>query len=212
MYPDWAGFGGRNRLPFAPGTAIISCRSGADETAAQYVKKPMPSTTALQQEPASRIAQRVAIAEAALSFAGAGIAGTLWGADRVHKDVPCSANGGCAIVASSAWSHIDLIVLHDVPVALLGLAGYVALLTLAMLRLGTESARTDGVLRRLIWLFAGGGAAYSWYLQWVAHVKIGAFCVWCRSSALVMTTLLLLATWEWWAAHRRQKENREAHG
>ncbi len=166
----------------------------------------MPSATALQQKPAGRVAQRVAVIEAALSFAGAGIAGTLWGADRMHKDVPCSADGGCEIVASSVWSHVDLLVLHHVPVALLGLAGYVALLTLSMLRLGTESTRTDGVLQRLIWLFAGAGAAYSWYLQWVASAKIGAFCVWCRSSALVMTALLLVATWEWWAARRRQKE------
>lgn len=155
---------------------------------------------------ASAVHQRVAVIEAALSFAGAGIAGTLWGADRMHKDLPCSADGGCEVVASSAWSHVDLIVLHHVPVALLGLAGYVALLTLAMLRLGTESAKTDRGLQRLIWPLAAGGAAYSWYLQWVAHVRIGAFCVWCRSSALVMTALLLLATWEWWASRRRQAE------
>lgn len=161
---------------------------------------------------AAAIHQRVALAEAALSFAGAGIAGTLWGADRAHRDVPCSADGGCELVAGSAWSHVDLVMLHHVPVALLGLAGYLALLTLAVLRLGTESAKTDRSLRRLIWLFAGGGAAYSWYLQWVAHVKIGAFCVWCRSSAFVMTALLLLATWEWWAWHRRQREEaKEEH-
>jgi uncharacterized membrane protein len=164
---------------------------------------------------AASIRQTWVVIEAALSFAGAGIAGTLWWADRTHQDVPCSANGGCEIVAASAWSHVDLIVFHHVPVALLGLLGYLALLTLAMLRLGSESDEGDRRLHRLIWLLAAGGAAYSWYLQWIAHAKIGAFCIWCRSSAFVMTALFLITTWEWWTARRKtQKIQRrlERHG
>lgn len=143
--------------------------------------------------------------EAALAFVGAGIAGTLWWEDRVHQDVPCSADGGCGIVNASRWSHVDLVVFHHVPVALLGLLGYVALLTIAMLRLGSETERADRLLHRFFWLLAAGGAAYSWYLQWIAHAKIGAFCIWCRSSAIVMAVLLLIATWEWWAARRARR-------
>ncbi len=154
---------------------------------------------------AASIRQAWVVIEAALSFLGAGIAGTLWWADRTKLDVPCSADGGCEIVNSSAWSHVDLILWHHVPVALLGLLGYLALLTLAMLRLGAESDAGDRRLHRLIWLMAAGGAAYSWYLQWVAHFKIEAFCIWCRSSAVVMTVLFLTATWEWWAARRRTR-------
>ena len=158
---------------------------------------------------AASIRQTGVVIEAALSFAGAGIAGTLWWAHRMHEDVPCSADGGCDIVNNSAWSHLDLLVWHHVPVALLGLAGYLGLMTLAMLRLGSESAAWDRRLHRLIWLLAAGGTAYSWYLQWVAHARIGAFCIWCRSSAVVMTLLFLAATWEWWAVRRRpRKEER----
>ena len=145
------------------------------------------------------------IAEAALAFAGAGIAGTLWWADQTRQDLPCSASGGCEIVASSAWSHVDLIVFHHVPVALLGLIGYILLLTLAMLRLGADNARLDHRLHQLIRLVSGGGAIYSWYLQWVAHAEIGAFCIWCRSSAIVMTVLFCTATWEGWAARRQSR-------
>ena len=152
---------------------------------------------------AASIRQTCTLIEAALSFVGAGIAGTLWWKERMHQDVPCSADGGCEIVAASAWSHLDLIVFHHVPVALLGLIGYLVLLTLAMVRLGSESSAWDRRLGRLICLIAAGGAAYSWYLQWVAHFKIGAYCPWCRSSAIVMTLLLLTATWEWWALHRK---------
>lgn len=155
---------------------------------------------------AASIRQTCTVIEAALSFAGAGIAGTIWWKDRMHQDLPCSADGGCELVAASAWSHVDLLFWHQVPVALLGLIGYVGLLTLAMLRLGSESDTWNRRGHRLIWLAAGGGTAYSWYLQWIAHAKIGAFCVWCRSSAIVMTLLFLTATWEWWATRRTGSE------
>jgi uncharacterized membrane protein len=151
-------------------------------------------------------------AEAALAFAGAGIAGTLWRADQLHQDVPCSADGGCEIVAASAWSHINLLFLHHVPVALLGLLGYVLLLSLAMLRLGTDNERLDSRLHMLIALVSGGGFLYSWYLQWVAHAEIGAFCLWCRSSAFVMTALFGVSMWEWLADRRPGQRRQEIHG
>lgn len=161
---------------------------------------------------AASIRQTWVVIEAALSFVGSGIAGTLWWADRTRQDVPCSADGGCEIVAGSAWSHVDLLFWHHVPVALLGLLGYVGLMTFAMLRFGSESEVWDRRLHRLIWLLTAGGTAYSWYLQWVAHARIGAFCVWCRSSAVVMTVLFLTATWEWWAVRRRERREEETYG
>jgi uncharacterized membrane protein len=151
-------------------------------------------------------------AEAFLSFVGAGIAGTLWWADQTRQDVPCSADGGCAIVNASRWSHLDLIFFHNVPVALLGLIGYVLLLSLAMLRLGSENARLDRGLHLLIGLISAGGAVYSWFLQWIAHADIGAFCIWCRSSAIVMTLLFCMAAAEWAAGHRQNLERQKTHG
>ncbi len=148
-------------------------------------------------------------AEAALSFVGAGIAGTIWRADQIHQDLPCTADGGCEIVNSSRWSHVDLLVLHHVPVAILGLAGYVLLLSLAMLRLGSDSPRLDSRLHALIGFISGGGVLYSWYLQWVAHAEIGAFCIWCRSSAIVMTVLFGIAAVEWLAGRRLSQTRQE---
>lgn len=148
-------------------------------------------------------------AEAALSFVGAGIAGTIWRADQIHQDLPCTADGGCEIVNSSRWSHVDLLVLHHVPVAILGLAGYILLLSLAMLRLGTDSPRLDSRLHFLIGFVSGGGVLYSWYLQWVAHAEIGAFCIWCRSSAIVMTVLFGTAAVEWLAGRRLSQRRQE---
>ncbi len=150
-------------------------------------------------------------ADAALSFLGAGIAGTIWRADQLHQDLPCTADGGCEIVNASRWSHVDLIFLHHVPVAILGLAGYVLLLSLAMLRFSTDNGRLDSRLHTLIGLISGGGVLYSWYLQWVAHAEIGAFCIWCRSSAIVMTILFGTALLEWWAGWR-PRQRQEIHG
>ena len=152
---------------------------------------------------AASIRQTLLGIEAALSFAGAGIAGTLWWQDRTQADLPCTSHGGCEIVWQSAWSHVTLGPFHDVPVALLGLFGYVTLLSAAMFRLAGEPGQTDAIAHRLFWLVSAGGMAYSWYLQWVAHYEIGHFCIWCRTSAWLMTALFLLGTLEFFAARRR---------
>ena len=136
------------------------------------------------------------LAGAALSFVGAGIAGSLWWSERAGVDLPCTASGGCALVAASRWSHLNLPGLPHTPVALLGLLGYVFLLGLSLVRFGTESERADWRLHGLFWLITGTGTAFSWYLQWVAATEVHAYCPWCRASAWTMTALLLTATAE----------------
>ena len=153
-------------------------------------------------------------AEAFLAFAGAGIAGTIWRFDQLHQDLPCTSDNGCGIVAASPYSHIDLIFVHNVPVALLGLLGYLLLLSLAMLRLGSDNLRLDRTLHGLIGLVSGGGFGYSWYLQWIAYDKIHATCIWCRVSAVIMTLLFSTAVWEWRAGRlpsQRRQETLSEH-
>ena len=147
-------------------------------------------------------AAKLNYAEAFLSVLGAGIAGTLWWSHRVHVDLPCTSDGGCIQVADSHWSSLTLGPLHDIPVALLGMIGYIVLLTLSMMKMGAETETSVRRLHSLLWLVSLGGTAYSWYLQYVAHFKIGAFCIYCFSSACTMTLLFLLATVEA-ALHRR---------
>ncbi len=170
----------------------------------------MSSTAAVihQSEP---VRQTCTVIAAVLSFVGAGIAGTLWWTEKTRQDVPCSADGGCAIVAASKWSHVDLIFWHDVPVALLGLLGYIFLLSIAMLRLGWENEAVQRRLHGLTWLTTATGTAYSWYLQWIAHFEIGAYCPWCRASAITMTVLFLTVTAEWLAQKRRRNGRVPAH-
>ena len=132
----------------------------------------------------------LSLVQTALAFAGAGVAGTLWWAHRANLTLPCTAGGGCDVVAASRWAHVTLGPLHDVPLALCGFVSYLVLFTLAMAKWGTDTDRTAHILRVLLLTGTLAGTVFSWYLQWVAHEKLGAFCVWCRASALIMTALL----------------------
>lgn len=127
-----------------------------------------------------------------LSFIGSVIAATIYIADKRNVDLPCSANGGCSVVASSSYSHISFLFVHDLPVAAFGLFGYVLALTIALWRLTNADSRPSLSHKSLLTL-SFLGFSYSWYLQYVAHFVIGAFCVWCFSSAVTMT-LLFCAT------------------
>lgn len=167
---------------------------------------------------------RWSILEAALSFAGAGLAGTLWWTHRHHVELPCTADGGCIQVANSSHAFVNIGPWYEVSVALLGFLGYLALMTLSMMKLGAETPKAARGLHRLLWAGSAGGTAYSWYLQYIAHFVIQAFCVYCFTSACLMTVLFVVATreawvlrrapsrgmgriWEDWAARRRSKSS-----
>ncbi|HYH89735.1 MAG TPA: vitamin K epoxide reductase family protein [Solirubrobacteraceae bacterium] len=88
----------------------------------------------------------------------------------------CAIAHGCATVQKSSYAE-----LAGVPVALLGLLGYVAIL--ASLAGDGERART--ITAGLC--FAGFG--FSAWLTWVEVGELHAICVWCVGSALCMTAL-----------------------
>lgn len=136
---------------------------------------------------------RFQIAELIFSFLGALIAGTKYLADRNHYDLPCTVGGGCEVVSSSAYSHI-LVLGFNIPVALLGLVGYFLILTIVTIRMGSDSPQTARLALWLQTLITAGGFAYSWFLQYIAHFELDAFCVWCFSSACAMTLLFIVTT------------------
>ena len=88
----------------------------------------------------------------------------------------CAIAHGCATVQKSSYAE-----LAGVPVALLGLLGYVAIL--ASLAGDGERART--VTAGLC--FAGFG--FSAWLTWIEVGELHAICIWCVGSALCMTAL-----------------------
>lgn len=107
----------------------------------------------------------------------------------------CTAGGSCLKVQTSAYSK-----LAGVPVALMGLIGYVAILG-SLLIAETETSR----FATLIFTLAGFG--FSAYLTYRELFTIHAICEWCASSAGIMTILTLLAVWRFLRGERSTYES-----
>ena len=129
----------------------------------------------------------------ALAIAGVAVAGYLsWVALDEGQEAVCSGVGDCQTVQSSEYSEIA-----GVPIAVLGLGMYLALIALiaarrwwAALRDGEEPPQA---LAGLTFALAFGGTLYSAYLTWLELFEIEAICVWCVASAVIVTLLMLLA-------------------
>jgi uncharacterized membrane protein len=118
-----------------------------------------------------------------LATIGLGIASYLTYVHYSGSPPVCTAGGSCLRVQTSIYSK-----LAGVPVALMGLVGYVAILA-SLLASQSESMR----FATLVFTFAGFG--FSAYLTYRELFSIHAVCEWCASSAVIMTILVLLATW-----------------
>jgi uncharacterized membrane protein len=121
------------------------------------------------------------LAAVALAFAGLAIAGYLTYVHYAGIESVCAIAHGCEKVQTSEWSK-----LVGIPVALLGLLGYVGILA-ATLRDG-EAGRLAAVA------FAWVGLAFSGYLTYREVWTIDAICIWCVASAIVLALLTALTT------------------
>jgi len=96
----------------------------------------------------------------------------------------CGKNGGsCEIVQTSEYSK-----LAGVPVALIGLIGYVAILA-SLLVPENETSRLATVAFTVV------GFGFSAYLTYREQFSIHRICEWCVSSAVLVTVLMCLAIW-----------------
>lgn len=150
------------------------------------------SQTAEPRTQGSRTGFACTAAQIVLSAIGVIDAGLLFLEDRKVVDLPCTANGGCEQVAASSYAHLSVLG-HDIPLAAAGVAGYVLLLTLAMAKAASETSKGVRTLSIALLAVSGIATAYSWYLQYVAKYIIGAFCVYCRASACIMTLIFIVS-------------------
>ena len=124
---------------------------------------------------------------ALVALAGVAVAGYLTYVHYQPDALICTSGGGCETVQESSYAE-----LAGIPVALLGLLGYVAVLLLVAW--DSELART---LAAAIALTAAGFAVYLLVLQ--AFV-IDAWCVWCLVNDVVIVPLLAITTaWRAWS-------------
>jgi uncharacterized membrane protein len=96
----------------------------------------------------------------------------------------CGRNGGgCEIVQTSEYSK-----LAGVPVALIGLIGYVAILA-SLLAPESERTRFATVALTVV------GWGFSMYLTYREVFSIKNICEWCVSSAVIVFVLMCLSIW-----------------
>ncbi len=114
-----------------------------------------------------------------LALAGLLVAGYLTRVEVGQNTASCGALGQCNSVQSSQYAR-----LAGTPVGVLGMIGY-ALLAAAVL-----GARFVSVWQRqTVWavrLIAAGGILFSTVLTFLEPFVIGATCLWCVTSALIM--------------------------
>jgi len=114
---------------------------------------------------------------AVLAVAGTAISIYLTWVHYAGIEPICTGVSDCERVQNSDYAS-----LAGVPVALIGVFGYLAIL--ASLRLPPESTA----------LFAYIGVGFSAYLTWAELFRIDAVCQWCVASAIVITAIAVLAS------------------
>jgi uncharacterized membrane protein len=119
-------------------------------------------------------------ASALVALAGLGIAAYLTVVHYADAVPVCAVAHGCATVQQSDYAE-----LAGIPVALLGLGGYVAILA--------SLARDGEAWRTATAFLALAGFGFSAWLTYVEIVKIEAICIWCVGSAVCMTLLAALS-------------------
>lgn len=131
---------------------------------------------------------------AVLALAGAIVSGLALQVHYTTGTSPCSINEkwDCGIVNHSSYSLIG-----GVPVALIGIVGYLALLWLALAR------------QRVVLILASlAGLGYALYLAHIERDVLGVWCLYCVISLAIVATIPLLSVI--WvileaARHRRRR-------
>ena len=114
-----------------------------------------------------------------VSAAGIGVAAYLTYVHYEPAALICTSNGGCETVQGSKYA-----VVAGIPVALLGLAAWIAAFVLTIWN--SELART------LTAALALTGLAFAAYLVVLQLFVIDAICVWCMANDLVLAPLFVV--------------------
>ena len=130
---------------------------------------------------------------AVLALAGAVVSGL---ALQVHYTVgttPCSINEkwDCGVVNHSSYAEVA-----GIPVAIIGIVGYLALMWLGLVR-----------QRAILTLAAVAGLAFSLYLAHVERDILGIWCLYCVIS-LADIALITLMGLSWLIIDTVQRQNR----
>jgi uncharacterized membrane protein len=122
-----------------------------------------------------------------LSVLGILTAGYMTWAELTNNETVCIDAGSidCAAVADSAYAKT-----FGIPVALLGLVGYVAILGVLVLEDQFHLLAAYG--RTLVVGMALFGVIFQTYLTYVEAAVLEKWCQWCVASYVIITALLII--------------------
>jgi uncharacterized membrane protein len=98
----------------------------------------------------------------------------------------CLGNGGCSVVNSSIYSEV-----YGIPVAVIGILGYGAIIAAIVLQARAASLAEGGLM--LIFGLALVGFLFTAYLIYVEIALIHALCPFCITSQISITIVFALS-------------------
>jgi uncharacterized membrane protein len=145
--------------------------------------------TSLTREPKQKARQTPDWLIPVLSLIGILIAGYLAFVEVNQVEAVCGPVGDCNTVQQSSYATLFGIL----PVGVLGVLGYIAIIIIWLIgRLDLQG--WDKVTKYALWAITLGGTLFSIYLTFLEPFVIGASCMWCLTSAVIMTILFLLSS------------------
>jgi len=103
-----------------------------------------------------------------------------------NNDKLCLGSGDCSTVNASPYSEI-----YGIPVALVGVGGYLAILALHLLENRNRHMKANATL--YIFGLALTGFLFTLYLVYVEFALLKAFCPFCVTSQVVMTLIFIIS-------------------
>jgi uncharacterized membrane protein len=121
-----------------------------------------------------------------LALLGLAVAAYLTYIDTTFIPAICGPVGDCNAVQNSRYARL----FDVIPVGLFGATGYIAILA-SWIYPNLRKDSLSGYSSVAILGMAGFGVLYSIYLTYLEIFVIRAVCIWCLSSALIITLILL---------------------
>jgi uncharacterized membrane protein len=148
----------------------------------------LQSVTGLRRDGPPAQGSRLDALNPLLALAGLGVAAYLAHVEVQEIEAVCGPVGDCNTVQQSEYARLFGVV----PIGVLGVAGFAAILAgWTVRRFGNGQARAWASL--VLLALTGFGTLFSIYMTFLEPFVIGATCLWCLSSAVIMTALYGLA-------------------